>query len=183
MSDSMRKVSRRGLLKTVAGAGAALMLPKFVPAAALGRDGAVAPSERIVMGAIGIGSRGSHDLGVLLNSADVQFVAICDIRRERRDAVKQLARLSSTYSTLGQWKERAGKIREQILVGAGLYPLPQRRPLNSIVRNKRQYDGYTVESAAFEARPGFLVYGNLYRPDRRCLSQTNRRPPHRPAPG
>ncbi len=91
MSDTMRKVSRRGLLKTAAGAGAALMLPKFVPAAALGRDGAVAPSERIVMGAIGIGGRGSHDLGVLLKSADVQFVAICDIRRERRDAVKQIA--------------------------------------------------------------------------------------------
>ncbi len=43
-------------------------------------------------------------------------------------------------------------------------PLPQRTPLHPIVRNKRTYEGYTVESAAFEARPGFFVYGSLYRP-------------------
>jgi predicted dehydrogenase len=92
MSQQTRKLSRRRWLQSVAaGSGAAALAPMFIPAAALGRDGAVAPSERIVMGAIGIGSRGSHDLTVLLNSADVQFLAICDVRRERRDAVKNMA--------------------------------------------------------------------------------------------
>ncbi|MCA9070513.1 MAG: acetylxylan esterase, partial [Planctomycetaceae bacterium] len=80
------------------------------------------------------------------------------------DAVRQLDRLASTYTNLKEWKERAAKIRKQILVGAKLDPLPERTPLNSVVHNKRTYDGYTVESAAFEARPGFFVYGNLYRP-------------------
>jgi uncharacterized protein len=80
------------------------------------------------------------------------------------EAVQQLERLASTYSNLKEWKERAAKIRKQILVGANLDPLPQRTPLNPVIRNKRTYDGYTVESAAFESRPGFLVYGNLYRP-------------------
>jgi hypothetical protein len=80
------------------------------------------------------------------------------------DAVAQLQRLASTYSNLDQWKARAAKIRKQILVGAGLNPLPKRTPLNSVIHSKRSFDGYTVESAAFESRPGFLVYGNLYRP-------------------
>jgi hypothetical protein len=70
------------------------------------------------------------------------------------EAVEQLARLGATYSTLDQWKERAAKVRQQILVGAKLDPLPK----------KREYEGCTVESAAFEAAPGFFVYGNLYRP-------------------
>ena len=80
------------------------------------------------------------------------------------EAVKQLERLAATYSNLKEWKARAAKIRKQILTGANLDPLPKRTPLNPVIRNKRTYDGYTVESAAFESRPGFLVYGNLYRP-------------------
>ena len=80
------------------------------------------------------------------------------------EAVEQLARMASTYSNLDQWKQRAAAIRKQILVGAKLDPLPERTPLNPIIRNKRSYDGYTVESVAFESRPGFFVYGNLYRP-------------------
>ena len=80
------------------------------------------------------------------------------------DAVKQLARLSKTHSNLAQWKVRAAAVRQQILTGAKLHPLPNRTPLNPIIKDKRSYNGYTVESAAFEARPGFFVYGSLYRP-------------------
>lgn len=62
----------------------------IVPAAALGRGGAVAPSERIVLGGIGIGGRGTDDLRWMMGERDVQFVAVCDVRRERREAIKQL---------------------------------------------------------------------------------------------
>ena len=88
-------------------------------------------------------------------------------------AVEQLKRMAATYSTLDEWKWRAEKIRFQILEGSRLFPLPQRTPLNPIVHNRREYDGYSVESAAFEARPGYFVYGNLYRP---LGSQTAKRP-------
>ena len=60
------------------------------PRSALGREGAVAPSERIVLGGIGIGSRGEFDLSWMLPEKDVQFVAICDVRKERREHVKKL---------------------------------------------------------------------------------------------
>lgn len=81
-----------------------------------------------------------------------------------QQAVEQLARIAATYSTCDEWQARAAKIRQQILSGAKLDPLPPRTPLNALIRNRRSYDGYTVESVAFEARPGFFVYGNLYRP-------------------
>ena len=80
------------------------------------------------------------------------------------DAIAQLARMAATYSTLGEWKQRAAKVRQQILRGAKLDPLPKRTDLKSIIVKRRDYDGYSVESAAFEARPGFYVYGSLYRP-------------------
>ncbi|MFT4557181.1 MAG: hypothetical protein ACI92S_002542 [Planctomycetaceae bacterium] len=80
------------------------------------------------------------------------------------EAVRQLERLAATWTTQKDWTARAKQIRQQILVGAKLDPLPARTPLKAIVRNKRSFKGYSVESAAFEARPGFFVYGNLYRP-------------------
>ena len=83
--------TRRGFLKTVAGAGTALAFPTIIPATALGRGGAVAPSERIVLGGIGLGPRGTSDLKWMLSQPDVQFVAICDVRKSRREAIKQLA--------------------------------------------------------------------------------------------
>jgi len=81
-------LSRRQLLKRALAASSAFAVPNIIPASALGRGGAVAPSERIVMGAIGLGGRGSGDLGWLLGEADVQFVAVCDVRKGNREAAK-----------------------------------------------------------------------------------------------
>jgi hypothetical protein len=80
------------------------------------------------------------------------------------EAKEQLARFAQSYSTLEQWKARAEQIREGILRGAELLPLPKKCPLKPIIRSKRTYDGYTVENAAFESLPGVFVTGNLYRP-------------------
>jgi predicted dehydrogenase len=67
------------------------MAPQIIPSSALGRDGAVAPSERVVVGGIGIGNRGTYDLGCFLEQKDVQFVAVCDVKAARREAVKKMA--------------------------------------------------------------------------------------------
>ncbi len=82
---------RRDFLKTALGAGALWLSPQILPAATLGRGGGVAPSNRVVLGAIGIGNRGGYVLNVFLQAPDVQFVAICDVKANRRQAVKQMA--------------------------------------------------------------------------------------------
>ncbi len=80
--------SRRRFLKTAAGAGALAAAPCFVPSTVLGRDGATPPSEKIIVGAIGIQHRGMHDLRWLIKHEDVQFVAICDLQKKQRLAIK-----------------------------------------------------------------------------------------------
>ncbi len=67
------------------------MAPMFIPGSVLGLNGAVAASDRIVMGGLGLGPRGTAVLGSFLPQPEVQFVAICDIRAERRAAIKKLA--------------------------------------------------------------------------------------------
>ena len=85
------RLTRRGFLKQSLAAGGALAAPLVLPASVLGRGGAVAPSERIVLGAIGIGNRGSYVLSCFLQEEDVRFVAIADVKATRRQAVKQMA--------------------------------------------------------------------------------------------
>ena len=91
-SQVSRRLTRRGFLNTaMSTAGAAVLAPTVIPGSALGLDGAVAPSERIVVGGIGLGGRGTYDLGCFLEQKDVQFAAVCDIKESRRTAVQKIA--------------------------------------------------------------------------------------------
>ena len=77
---------------------------------------------------------------------------------------EQLDRFRSSYHNLDEWKARAQTIREGILKGAELSPLPEKKHQNVIYRNPRKYDGYTVVNVAFESSPNVFVTGSLYKP-------------------
>ncbi len=89
--NTKNAVTRRRFLQRAATAAGTVALPCIIPGSALGLNGAVAPSERIVLGGIGLGPRGKFDLSVMLPERDVQFVAICDIQRTRREEIKKMA--------------------------------------------------------------------------------------------
>ena len=84
------RFNRRQLLAGTAAASLAFPIPTVVPSSALGKDGRPAPSERIVMGVLGLGGRGTYDLGIFLQQPEVQLVATCDVRAERRLEGKRL---------------------------------------------------------------------------------------------
>lgn len=83
-----RTPTRRDFLKT---AGAALAVPYVITSSALGADDVPPASDRIVMGGIGIGNMGRGDQGAFLNRPDVQYVAVCDVRKDARDKAKAKA--------------------------------------------------------------------------------------------
>ena len=74
-----RKMTRRQFLKLSAVAAGAAGFPNIVPASVLGRSGAVAPSDRIVMAGIGFGMMGIPNMQAFLEKDEVQWVAVCDI--------------------------------------------------------------------------------------------------------
>ncbi|MEO2045659.1 MAG: Gfo/Idh/MocA family oxidoreductase [Pirellulales bacterium] len=82
--------TRREFISKSALSTAAFSLPWMVPAGALGLGGAVAPSERITLGVIGIGPRCKYVLRGMLTQLDVQCVAIADVQASRRSVGKQL---------------------------------------------------------------------------------------------
>jgi predicted dehydrogenase len=100
MSRTKGPYTRRGFGKSVAGAGALAAAPMIVPGSVLGQavssqtgqpvgqPGVVAPSDRIVVGGIGLRNRGMADLRAVLPDPRVKFVAVADIRGAAREAVK-----------------------------------------------------------------------------------------------
>ncbi len=82
-----RPVSRRTLLRTAAVAAA----PWVIPAAALGRSGTLAPSERITLAVIGVGAMGQGHLRLFAHHPGCQVVASCDVDRWRRDRGQAVA--------------------------------------------------------------------------------------------
>ncbi|MBD3672546.1 MAG: acetylxylan esterase [Planctomycetaceae bacterium] len=63
------------------------------------------------------------------------------------------------------WDVRAEELRRQVLVATGLWPMPNKTPLNAVIHGKVQRDGFTVEKVYFESVPGHYVSGLLFRPD------------------
>ena len=68
------------------------------------------------------------------------------------------------FSTVSAWEERKEVLRRQILVSAGLSPMPEKTPLHPQVFGKIGGQGYTIEKVLIETLPGFYLGGNLYRP-------------------
>src|SRR5258706_818318 len=62
------------------------------------------------------------------------------------------------------WQKRAEYLREQVLVSAGLWPLPPKPELKATIHGKIERKDYTVEKVFFQSHPGFYVTGSLYRP-------------------
>lgn len=62
------------------------------------------------------------------------------------------------------WEARRKQLREQLLVATGLWPLPEKTPLNATIHGTIKRDGYTIEKVFFASTPGHYVSGNLYRP-------------------
>src|SRR5262245_43318007 len=63
-----------------------------------------------------------------------------------------------------EWLQRREKVRTQMLVANGLWPLPEKTPLNPVVHGKIERDGYTIEKVFLASYPGHYVTGNLYKP-------------------
>lgn len=83
-------LSRRRFLRRTAGAAAgALCLPTIAPEGALGTPTRAAASERIGVGWIGTGNRGSAVAGQFLGQKDVQLTSVCDVKTAVRERARE----------------------------------------------------------------------------------------------
>ncbi|NQT53892.1 twin-arginine translocation signal domain-containing protein, partial [bacterium] len=77
-------VNRRKFLQTTAAAGAFTVLAREM----LGGPEHVAPSERVTLAHIGMGTQGFNELGGLLADPAIQIVAVCDPNTDSNDYIE-----------------------------------------------------------------------------------------------
>jgi predicted dehydrogenase len=177
MFEKNVKLTRRRFLKRAAFMAAA---PYVVPASALGRGGRVAPSERILLGGIGIGSRGSHDLRWMLPEADVQFLAICDARKERQEAVKQMVDEWYGNKDCAMYRDMREFLAERTDIDAVLIATGDRwHALASIMAMRAGKDVYSEKPSCMTIAEGRAVvetakrYRRIYQTGTQRLSEGN----------
>jgi Oxidoreductase family, NAD-binding Rossmann fold/Oxidoreductase family, C-terminal alpha/beta domain len=87
---SKRSIHRREALKRLAAVGCAA--PMFVPGSALGAEEKAAASERVTVGHIGVGNRGSSLFREVQRVPDFQSVATSDCYKNRREGVANMCK-------------------------------------------------------------------------------------------
>jgi hypothetical protein len=177
MENLRSNFTRRQFLKA---AGAAMAMPLVVPARVLGRGGGVAPSEKIIMGCIGIRGRGTGDLKKMMGEQDVQFVAICDIRKDRREAVKEM--IDSRYNSKDckMYRDLREFVTERTDIDGVLIATGDRwHALASIYAMRAGKDVYTEKPSCLTMAEGRAVvetakqYGRVYQTGTQRLSEAN----------
>ena len=165
----MVKISRRRFLRHgTAALSAAVAVPYIVRSSALGRDGAVAPSERVTMGGIGFGGQGTRDMQNFMTCPDVQFVAVCDIDTDRRNAAKKVVDenyANNDCATYNDFRELLGRDDiDAILSATG----DRWHALTSIFAAKAGKDIYCEKPMSLTIAEGRVVadtmkrYGTVY---------------------
>jgi hypothetical protein len=179
-NDNSITLTRRQFLTRGAMAASVVALPYYIPASALGRDGAVAPSERIVMGGIGIGGRGSYDLGAMLNERDVQWVAVCDVLKSKRQAAKDTVDRKYGTKDCAVYGDMRQFLAERTDVDAVLIATGDRwHALASTLAMRAGKDVYCEKPACLTMAQGQMVvetarrYGRVYQTGAQRLSEPN----------
>lgn len=89
MSDNTN-LSRRHFIRSTATSAIALgVFPSIAPSSALGLDGAVPPSRRIGVAAIGTGPQGRGDMAGFLASEEAQVLAVCDVKKDQLELARK----------------------------------------------------------------------------------------------
>ncbi len=148
--STRQHVSRRTFLKGAAAAAGAVAAPCVLSSSALGLDGAVAPSNRIIYGYVGCGNHGAGwNFDQVFRYADAQIIAVCDVDQSHVQYAKK--RVDGHYS------QRFGKDYKACTMYGDFRDLINRRDLDVV--GIATPDHWHVIPAIMAAKAGKDVIG------------------------
>jgi predicted dehydrogenase len=130
------------------------------------------------MGGIGLGGRGSYDLSCLLAEPEVQWVAVCDVLKSRRDAAKQRVDARNGNQDCASYADLRQFLAERTDVDAVLIATGDRwHALASILAMRAGKDVFCEKPACLTMAQGQLVvetarrYARVYQTGAQRLSE------------
>jgi dienelactone hydrolase len=83
----------------------------------------------------------------------------------KQEAIRLDSKFLEGITNRQQWEARRKKLHQEYLEMLGLWPMPERTPLNAQVTGTiDREEGFRVEKIHFQSRPKLYVTGNLYLP-------------------
>ncbi|MCX7824512.1 MAG: Gfo/Idh/MocA family oxidoreductase [Verrucomicrobiae bacterium] len=141
----------------------------------------MAPSERILLGGIGLGGRGTAVLRWMLAETDVQFLAICDARKSRREAIKKLVDDHYGNKDCAMYRDIREFLAERTDLDAVLIATGDRwHALASVWAMRAGKDVYCEKPSCLTIAEGQMVmetarrYGRVFQSGTQGLSMSNR---------
>ena len=167
-----------------------MAVPYFVPACRAGQGRRRSRrARRIVVGGIGIQNRGMHDLKWIMRSPEVQFVAICDLQKKQRLAIKGFVDKHYGTKDCAMYPEINGFLEARPDIDAVLTATGDRwHALASILAMRAGKDVYTEKPSCMTIAEGRAVvetarrYGRVYQTGTQRLSEAEPRVLHRDGP-
>ncbi len=170
--------SRRSFLKSTAASSALLLAPSVIPTSALGREGTTAPSERILLGGVGIGNRGEYDLRRIMQADYVQCLALCDPQKSRREKIKKLVDNRYENSDCELFADIRDFLEKRTDLDACLVTTGDRwHALASVMVMRAGKDVYSEKPSSMTIAEGQMVvetakrYGRIYQTGTQRLSE------------
>jgi len=63
-----------------------------------------------------------------------------------------------------EWEKKLPRLKQEYFAMLGLWPLPEKTPLNSKITGTIERGNVVIDKLHFQSKPGLYVTGNLYRP-------------------
>ncbi len=138
------EINRRRFMGSALASGVATIVPRHV----LGGAGYVAPSDKITLAHIGMGTQGFRELGSLLAEPQIQIVAVCDPNTDSNDYIEwsrhDIRNRIRTYLGNPSWREGDSGCPGGRDVG--------REVVNTYYGNQRSTENFTACSAYADFR-------------------------------
>ena len=130
------------------------------------------------MAGLGLGGRGEFDLKWMLREKDIQFVAICDARKVRREAIKQIVDKHNNSSDCQMYPEMREFLATRTDIDAVLLATGDRwHTLAACMAMRSGKDVYSEKPSSMTIAEGRMVietarrYGRVYQTGVQRLSE------------